>query len=182
MTRALIAFLALNIMLLGFTPHALAQADAGQLPPNYVPLPPGMETEPLETYLEGYEPPLPPAPVVAPPPAAAAAVTDVDLLALCRGQVGYDSDRALINCLADHFEQSEQIMAAAGKIAHDQAAATRKDAVRALASSNMAYNAFRDAECARQIALPQNSGNRDQIRRACLAELNYVRARLLAGR
>lgn len=160
-------------------PLPLVMANADNLPPHYVPLPPGMEPEPLANFLEN----APQAPLPPPVPVAEAAPAPTtppwDALALCRDKVGYDSDRALSHCLAESYEKSLQDLEQAAKAAHERTARQGQPAIRALASSNMAFTVFRDSECTRQKNLAAGAPAQERAEWACHAGLNNLRAQML---
>lgn len=158
-------------------PLLVANAD---LPANYVPLPPGMETEPLENFLEEAPAPVPVAPAPVAAPVAEEAPLVLDPVAHCRGLAGYDSDRALGQCLEQSYGESLRLLEQAAKTAHAAAVRRGQDVVRLLASTNMAFVAFRDAECTRQKNNAADAQAAIRAEWACHAGLNNMRVKMLA--
>lgn len=97
-----------------------------------------------------------------------------DPLAACRESHEADIE----SCLNRRMAASDDALAAATAAAQAAAQSEGTAAVRALTSSNMAFNAFRDAECLRQrMALPDEGAA--HIAKACRIILNDMRGLML---
>lgn len=152
---------------------------------GYVPMPAGMEEPDMADLLVD-----PPAPMAEPVPEVIAEDVPMappvppDPMTACREQVGVDytgeaPQAALNDCLEERHAASEITIETAARNAHARMVPEGRAAIRSLASSNLSYVAFRDAECMRQKAAAPDANNAQQIDWACRTIMNDMRSRML---
>lgn len=171
---------ALTAVIFAILPAAARAQDGAPVPlGGYVPLPPGMEAEPIEYYLEGAEIPAAPAPVadIAVVDDTPAAPPAYDPLSACMESTG--STGALHDCMKRAHAESEAALQGAVVAELAQAREQGRQAQQELTGANMGFAAARDEECQRQKNTAADKGEAQRIEWACRAVMNDMRITML---
>jgi hypothetical protein len=151
-------------------------------PANSVPLPLGLEAEPIENFVD--TPKSAPVHSIEDDMSMAEQPLVLSPLKKCRGEYEHMNvielrEKSVGSCIKKAAIDSELALQKASMIAKKSAQKNGREAVRDLATANLEYMAFRDAECLKQSKIATD--NPAFVKLDCVAILNETHAQQLSA-